>query len=82
VNLTKAKAFILKVYDPESKESFAKEWSAEAPYQKVEISSWGPAYEDTFGAYPGFTVTTIVERLLIPSGGSKRFELKFYASKD
>ncbi len=81
VNLTKAKEFILKVYDPESKESFAKEWSAEAPYQKVEISSWGPAYEDTFGAYPGFTVTTIVERLLIPSGESKRFELKFYASK-
>ncbi len=47
----------------------------------VTTTMWGPVYEDTFGAYPGFTVTTVVERLLIPSGGSKRFELKFYASK-
>jgi hypothetical protein len=48
----------------------------------VTTTLWGPAYEDTFGAYPSFTVTTVVERLLIPSGGSKRFELKFYTSRD
>jgi len=82
VDLAKAKERILKVYDPESKEFFAKEWGTETPYQKVEISSWGPAYEDTFGAYPGFAVTNVAEGLLISPGESKTFKLKFYASKE
>ncbi len=81
-DLTRATKRVLAVYDPKAKESFVKEWSGKTPFQRIGISSWCPACEDTFGAYPGFTVTTTAEKLVIPAGGSKRFELKFYASKD
>lgn len=77
VDISKAKERVVRIYDPKSKEFLAKEWTAEAFYQRIEVASWGPAYEDTFGAYPGFTVTTIGEGLLIPSGEAKAFELKF-----
>ena len=81
-DLTRAKKRVLAVHDPKAKESFVKEWSEETPFRKVEISSFGPAWEDTFGAYPGFTVTTTAEKLVIPAGGSKRFEIKLYVSRD
>lgn len=71
---------VIKVFDPESKEVFQKEWSSASPYNRIKISSWGPAYEDELGAYPGFAVTNIAEGLVIPAGKSKKFEIKFYTS--
>jgi 3-isopropylmalate dehydratase large subunit len=72
---------LAKLVDPETKASFVKEWSAEIPYQSIEFSSWGPGYDDFFGAYPGILVTNRIPGLIIPPGKSKRFEIKFYASK-
>lgn len=72
---------LVKLIDPETKASFVKEWSAEIPYQSIEFFSWGPGYDDVFGAYPGILVTNRIPGLVIPPGKSKTFEIKFYASK-
>jgi hypothetical protein len=79
-DLAEAKERIVKVHDPQSKGFFAKTWSASSPYQEMEVSAWGPAYEDVFGAYPGFVVSNIAEALVISSGESRTFEVTFYAS--
>ncbi len=73
---------LAKVHDPGSKESFVKEWGAETPFQKAEIYSWGPAYDDVFGAHPGIVISHITEGLVIAPGESKVFELRFYASEE
>lgn len=81
-DLTAAMEHRIKLSDPDSKESFVKEWSAETPYQSLECFSWGPAYEDVFGAYPGLLVTNKTPKLIIPPGKSKTLDIKFYAAKD
>jgi hypothetical protein len=72
---------LAKLIDPGSKASFVKEWSTGVPYQSIAFSSWGPGYEDVFGAYPGILVTNRIPGLVIPAGKSRTFEIKFYASK-
>ena len=78
LNLKGVKDHMAKVHDPGSKVSFVKEWSAKTRFQRGEISSWGPAYEDVFGAHPGIVITNVAEGLVIPPGQSKILEIKFY----
>lgn len=80
VDLASIEERSLSIYNPESKETFTKEWSPEAPYNRLEVLSWGPSFEDEMGAYPGFGIMGIAEDVLIPAGGAVEFEVRFYVS--
>lgn len=65
----------LAVYNPQANESLLLRWEPQAPWRRLAIFSWGPAYTRELGAYPAFRVELQADPLLLPPGGEKVFNL-------
>jgi len=71
----------LKIYYPEKRIELVKEWGKEDNYEKLYVLSWGPSYEDTLGAYPGFLISSVKPELTVGPGETKTFRISLYASE-
>ncbi len=72
----------IKTYYPKKAIEFVKEWDSASGYKELEILSWGPGYETTLGAYPGFLVTNSKPELTLKPGETKTFRVRFYAKQE
>jgi hypothetical protein len=71
----------LAVYNPQDDESLLLRWGSQAPWDRVAVFSWGPAYTYELGAYPAFRVELQIDSLDLPARGEQLFDLRLLAQR-
>ncbi|MBS3792632.1 hypothetical protein KGY77_08330 [Candidatus Bipolaricaulota bacterium] len=71
-----------KTYYPQKDIEFVKEWDSGISYNELQVLSWGPSYEDTLGAYPGFLISNRKPGFILKPGETKTFRVRFYGKQN